>query len=457
MQITETGSEGLTREYTIVVPAGDIETRLVDRLTQLGASVSVPGFRPGKVPIGLLKKRYGDSVRGEILEKTIQDSSQNAMTERGLRPALQPKIEIVSFEEGADLEYKLAVELLPEIEPMDFSTLKLERFVATVEDPAIEESLQRLAKQRKTFEAVGDGSAAATGDEVLIDFLGRIDGEAFEGGTGDDFSLELGSNRFIPGFEDQLIGLSAGTKSEVKVNFPDDYPAENLKGKEALFEVEVKEVRRAKEAAVDDELAKSLGLENLTTLKESVREQLGQEYRQLSRARLKRTLLDRLTDTHEFEVPVGMMDQEFEAIWTQVKDAMEQDRLDEDDKGKSEDELRAQFRPIAARRVRLGLLLSEVGRANNIAVNQEDLNRAMSEQARQFPGQENQIFEFYQKNPQAMQELQAPIFEDKVIDFIVEMADVTDRDVSIEELMKEPDDAPGTAAGKGGKKAADDD
>ncbi len=442
MQVTETSSEGLSREFTIVVPAADLETKMTGRLTEIGQAVSVPGFRQGKVPLAMLKTRYGESVRGEILEQTIQDSTQSAMTERGLRPAMQPKIEIVTFEDGADLEYKLAVELMPEIELMDFAKLELERPIAEVGDEEIDSSLQRLAESRKTFAAVEDGRGAASGDQVLIDFTGRVDGETFEGGTSSDFALDLGSGTFIPGFEEQLEGVKVGDKIDVKVDFPDDYPAENLKGAAAVFEVDVKEIREAKPTPVDEEFAKGMGLDNLEALRAAIREQIEREYGQVSRARLKRTLLDRLADEHEFDVPPGMSDQEFEAIWEQIKTAMEKDELDEDDKGKSEDELRGRYRPIADRRVRLGLLLSEVGRLNNIQVNQEDLNRAMSEQARQFPGQEAQIFEYYQKNPQAMQELQAPIYEEKVIDFIVELAEVTDQPMTVEELMADPDETP---------------
>ena len=440
MQVTETSTDGLKREYNIVVPAGDIEDKLVGRLTEIGQSITVPGFRPGKVPIGILKKRYGDSVKGEILEQAIQDATESALTENELRPALQPKIEIVTFEDGADLEYKLEVEVLPEIEPVDFSSMELERLVADVADSEIDAALERLAEQRKTFEAVETPRPTVSGDQVVIDFTGRVDGETFDGGTANDFVLELGSGQFLPGFEDQLVGASPGAKIEVKLDFPEDYPAENLRGKNAVFDVDLKEVREPAALAIDNDMAQSMGVDDLEALRGAIREQIEGEYSQASRSRLKRTLLDRLADVHDFELPPGMVEQEFDAIWQQVKDAMEKDRLDEDDKGKSEDELRERYQPIADRRVKLGLLLSEVGRSNNISVNQDDLNRSMVEQARGFPGQESRIFEYYQNNPEAMQELQAPIFEDKVVDFIVEMATVTDRKVTIEELMADPDD-----------------
>lgn len=440
MQVSETVADGLKREFRIVVPADDIENKLMGRLSELGKSISVPGFRRGKVPLGLLRKRYGDALRGEILEQTIQDSSEKAMTEQGVRPATQPTVEIVAFEEGTDLEYKLAVELLPEIEPTDFAGISLERKVVDVSDEEIERSLQNLAERRRAFAPAPADHAAAAGDRVKIDFVGKVDGETFEGGSAEGFELDLGNDRFIPGFEDQLLGAKAGQKLEVKVGFPDDYPLDSVKGKDAVFDVDVKEVAVSQPVAMDDEGAKELGVESLDALKSTIRERLASEYAQLSRARLKRDLLDRLAEAHDFEVPPGMVDQEFDAIWTQVQQAMEQDRLDEDDKGKSEEELRERYRAIAVRRVRLGLLLAEVGRANNIAVGREDLNRALSEQARRFPGQESQIYEFYQKNPEAMQQLQAPIFEDKVIDFILELADVKERKVSVEELLREPED-----------------
>ena len=437
MQVTETTSEGLKREFTIVVPAADIENEMAARLAELAQSVRVPGFRPGKVPLELLRKRYGDSVRGEVLEKTIQDSTANAITENGIRPAMQPRVEIVNFSDGADLEYKVAVELLPEIEPVDFSKLALERLVAEVGDEEIKTSLDRFAESRKTYEAPAKARPAESGDQAVIDFLGRIDGEEFEGGAANDFVLELGSNRFIPGFEDQLIGANAGDSIEVKLDFPDDYAAENVRGKAAVFAVEVKELREPKPVEIDDELAKSMGLDDIAALRAAVREQIEREYTEFSRARLKRKLLDELSDAHDFAVPPGMVEQEFETIWGQVKDAKENDRLDDDDKEKSDEELEARYRGIAERRVRLGLLLSEVGRTNNISVNQDDINRAMAEQARRFSGQESQIVDYYQKNPEALQELQAPIFEDKVVDFVVAMAEITDRIVPIDQLFNE--------------------
>ena len=440
MQVTQTHADGLKREYRISVAAHDIEEKLNGRLNEIGRTVAVPGFRPGKVPMGLLKKRFGDAVRGEVLEATIQDATQDAFAGEGIRPALQPKVDVVTFEDGADLEYTVALELLPDIEPMDFAGLELERMVADPGEEAMAEAIRRLAERHAGFKPVEGGRAAAEGDQVKIDFAGSIDGEAFEGGTAEDVVLQIGAGRFVPGFDEQLLGMAPGGEKTVEVRFPDDYPAENLKGKTASFAVTCKEVLASEPVEIDDAFAKSLGMEDLDALRGAVKEELEREYGQISRARLKRALLDTLSDGHSFELPPGMVEQEFEAVWSQIEEAGKRDALDEDDKALSEEALRARYRKIAERRVRLGLLLSEVGGANNIQVSQEELNRSMMQQAMRYPGQESRIFEFFQKNPQAMQELRAPIFEDKVVDFIIEMAQVTDRPVAIEELTAEPED-----------------
>jgi trigger factor len=440
MQVNETSAEGLKREFTVVVPSTDIESSVAVRLTEVGNSVSIPGFRPGKVPITLLKKRYGDAVKGEVLEKIIQDSWQQALTEKGLRPASQPKVEIVTFEDGVDLEYKLAVELLPDIDPIDFAKIELERRVAKVSDEEVSKTLERLAESRRVFEAQ-DGRAAEKGDQVVIDFAGTVDGEEFAGGAVNDFELEIGGPAFLPGFDDQIIGLKGGDKKTVKITVADDHPNDQLRGKDVEFDVLVKEVREAKAAVVDDELAKSTGMENLDALKAAVTEQLGREYTQVSRAHLKKELLDKLSEIHSFELPEGIVEGEFEGIWKQVLDAKERDTLDADDKEKSEEELKTNYREIAERRVRLGLLLADVGRVNNISVTQDDINRAIHVEASRFPGQEARVIEYFQKDANAMQELQAPIFEDKVVDFVIELAKINEQEVSVEELMGNPDEA----------------
>ena len=453
MQVTETSNEGLRREFSIVVPKEDIDGRMNARLVEVGGTVSVPGFRPGKVPMPVLKQRYGQAVRGEILEQTIQDTIQRAMEEQDLRPAMEPKIDLVTFEDGVDLEYKLTVEVIPEIAPIDFGTIELERLSVEIPDEDVDQSIERLAEQQKTF-AVEEGRAAASGDQVVMNFVGKIDGEAFDGGSADGMELELGSGRFIPGFEDQLIGTKAGDKKEVNVTFPDDYQAENLKSKSAAFDVEITEVKTPAAVEINEEFATSMGAENLDGLKTMVREQIGNEYTQVSRGRLKRDLLDQLSEQADFDVPPTMLDEEFYSIWKQLEEAKENDKLDEDDKGKSDDELRERYREIAARRIRLGLLLSEIGRVNNLTVSQDDLNRAMAEQAQRFPGQEAMVMQYYQENPQAMQELQAPIFEEKIIDYILELAKVTDKKVSTEELLADPEGDAAAADKKGKTKKA---
>tara|TARA_Y100001934_G_scaffold85106_1_gene105740 strand:+ start:17405 stop:18823 length:1419 start_codon:yes stop_codon:yes gene_type:complete len=440
MEVIETSSEGLNREFTVTVPADDLESKLVSRLDEIGTTATIPGFRPGKVPATILRKRFGEAVRGEVLEKTINESWQKALEDKGIRPAAEPKVEIVTFKEGVDLEYKLNVELLPEIELIDFSTLELERKIVKLSDDEVNKSLQRLAESRKNFKAISGKRASKEGDQVVIDFTGTVDGEEFAGGSMTDFELELGGGGFLPGFEDQIAGMKAGTKKEIKVSMPDDHPNDQLKGKELLFDVSLKEVREAKPVLIDDELAKANGLDNIEALKDAVKEELGKEYNQLTRAHLKRSLLDKLSDAHNFEVPDSILSREFEAIWKQITDAKERDTLDEDDKGKSEEDLKYQYKEIAARRVRLGLLISEVGQKNNVTVTQDDLNKAMQAEASRLPGHEARVFEYYQNNPEAMQQLQGPIFEDKVVDFIVELSKVTDIETTIEELTKASDE-----------------
>ena len=448
MQVTETSSEGLKREFTIVVPAADLETEMQGRLAELARSVRIPGFRPGKAPVDLLRKRYGDSVRGEVLEKTIQETTANTISENGIRPAMQPRIEIVGFAEGADLEYKLALELVPDIEPVDFSRLELERQVVEVDAEEVEAALGRFAEARKSYEPPAETRPARSGDRATIRFVGRIDGEEFEGGSADDFVLDLGSDRFVPGFEEKLIGVKPGDSVEFEIDFPDDYPQETLKGRTAVFAVDLKELREPQPAVVGDELAKSMGFDGEGALRSAFREQIEGEYAELSRSRLKRALLDRLSDAHDFPVPEGLVAQEFEAIWERFKEAKEENRLDEDDKGRSDEELEARYRKIAERRVRLGLLIAEVGQANDISVSGDDTDRALADRARWFPGQERQIADYFSKNPEALRELQAPILEDKVVDFILAMAQVTDRIVPAREL-REDEAAEAGPAGEG--------
>ncbi|HEY4134475.1 MAG TPA: trigger factor [Alphaproteobacteria bacterium] len=488
MQVTETASEGLKREFLIRIPASDIETKLNARLQEMSAKVKQPGFRPGKVPMALLKKQYGPSLMGEILELAVAEGTREALDGKGLRPAMQPRIEIKSFAEGGDLEYSIAVELIPEIKPPSFSDIKIEKPTVAIDDAAIDEAAGRLLENNRVYEKTEDAGRQATKeDALLVDFIGRVGGTAFDGGTAKDFEVAMDSAGFIPGFVEQMHGAKAGDKLTVKVKFPDDYGNADLAGKDAEFEVDVKEVRVRKVSSLDDAFAKSVGFESLAELRKGLKERMEQEYSQVTRMRVKRNLLDKLADKCDFETPKGLVDNEFAGIWQQMTgqapahDAETCDDPSHDHshdhhghdhgdhaghdhdhdhdhgdheghdhgpatdvlKGKSPEEiekLKAEYRAIAERRVKLGLLLSETGRANNIEISKDDLNRALINEARRYPGQERQVFEFYQKNPDALEQLRAPVFEDKVIDYILELAKVEERKVTAEELMRDPDE-----------------
>jgi len=447
MQVTEKSAEGLKRSYKVIIPAADIADKVEGRLEELSGKINVPGFRPGKVPLKILKQRYGDSVRGEVLERAVNDASQQAISERGLRPAVQPKIEIVSAEAGGDLEYDIEVEVLPDIEPMDFSVMELERLNVPVEDEEVESALSRIAQSQKRTEPLKEPRKSQAGDVVVLDFAGTVDGEALPGMAGEGHHLELGSNSFIPGFEDQLVGMDAGEERKVTVTFPENYGNEKLSGKEAVFDCTVKEILEAIPAEIDDKLAESVGLKDLAELKEKVREQIGEEHNRMTRDRMKRQMLDILAEKHDFQIPESMADMEFATIWRQVEQDRQRGVVDPDDEGKEEDDLKAEYRTIAERRVRLGLLLSEVGRRNELEVSQDELNQALVREARRYPGQEQQVFKFYQENAEAMAHLRGPLFEEKVIDFIAELAKVSERAVSLDELKAELEDKDAAAAG----------
>ncbi|MTI08475.1 trigger factor [Curvivirga aplysinae] len=455
MQINETKNEGLSREYTVTVSASDIDARVDTRLQEVGKTINLPGFRKGKVPLTILRQRFGKSVMGEVLEAAVNESSSEVVSKNELRPAMQPKIEIESFDEGKDLVFKMGVECMPEIKEMDFASIELTKYKAKIEESEVDEALERIAKDFRKSEPVAKARKAKEGDVVVIDFKGSVDGVEFPGGAGEGHNLELGSGQFIPGFEEQLVGAKPGDSLEVNVTFPEEYHAEDLKGKAAVFAVDVKELREYVETAIDDELAKNLGLDDLDQLKSNISERLEADYDQFARNRTKRQLLDALQEGHDFEVPAGMVEQEFDSIWKQFEQAKEAGQLDEDDASKDEDELKAEYREIAVRRVMLGLLLSEIGTKNNIQVAQDDLNKAIMNEARKYSGQEMQVMQYYQQNPEAMASLQAPIFEDKVVDFLVEMAKVTEEEISVEELVKDPDEAESKPAKKAkAKKAA---
>jgi trigger factor len=531
MNVTETSAEGLKREFKITVPASEVEDQVTRRLGEIGQSVRIPGFRPGKVPMTMLRRRYGPAVRGEVLETTVQDSSAEAMREHKLRPALPPRVEIVSAAEGADFEYKISLEVLPDMPEPDFATLGLEKLVAEVPDEDVERAVERVAEAQRKTEVVE--RPAEIPDLVVADVVGRVGDEEIPGSRGADRQIELGAEGLLPGFAEQLVGVGAGDKRDVRVTFPPDYGNPDLAGKEGVFEVNVKEVRHRLPAAIDDELAKAVGLDTLAELRQEVRQRMQRDYDGIARQRLKQGLLDKLADRYDFPVPPGMVEMEFQSIWAQYEADKERQKesaaaaetpeaaadsapgpLDaaaiiapeetalegasdrapasakaehpqphkaaaqlapapatkapidgraviapeetalegasdtagaalDAGEGLSADDAKArdEFRRIAERRVRLGLLLAEVGRNNNITVGQEELNQALAQEARRVPGYERQVIDYYRKNPDALNQLRAPIFEEKVVDFIVELAKPGERKVTPQELMKSSEPA----------------
>ena len=446
MQITETANENLRREFRIVIGAKDLDERLSGRIAEMQPQVHLKGFRPGKAPVSFLKKTYGKSMMSEIIEAAVQESVQKAVTDHGLKPAFPPRPDLVSdlaqvVEGKSDLEFSVKIDLMPEFEIADPAKLKVEKLVAKVSDEDVDDALKNLAQQVRTYSDRAEGESSENGDQVTIDFVGRVDGEEFEGGKAEGFQLTLGSGQLIPGFEDQLIGTKVGDTRTVDVTFPADYGSEKLAGKPAQFDVSVHAVKRPDEVAIDDELAKKLGLDSLGTLKERVREQMKGDYARASRVHVKRRILDALDAAHNFELPPTMVENEFNAIWKQVEDELKREGKSAEEEGKSEDELKAEYRAIAERRVKLGLVLARIGEQNGIQVSQEELNRAVMDQARRFPGQEQQVFQYYSQNPAAQAELRAPIYEEKVVDFIAELAQIDERPVSREILFLDPDEA----------------
>ena len=446
MQVVETKNEGLSREFTITVEASEIDARVETKLVEVGKTVNLPGFRPGKVPMKILRQRFSTAVLGEILEAMVSETSQTALNERELKPALQPKIEITSFDPGTDLVYSMAVEIMPEIEAIDFSTIKATTYKPEISDGEVDNAMAELAKSNRATAKIEDDRATESGDVVIMDFKGFVDGEAFEGGEASDFRLELGSGQFIPGFEDQLIGSKADSDVTVNVQFPAEYGAENLAGKDAVFECKIKEIHVYTDRELDDEFAKELGLESLDDLRGQMRSRMEGEYAELARARTKRELLDTLFEKHDFEVPPAMVDGEFDQIWEQFQKAQEEGNVDDEDKNKDEDALKAEYREIATRRVMLGLLLSHVGDEAKVEVSQEEVQRAVIQTAQRYPGQEQQVFEFYSKNPEMMAQLRAPIFEDKTIDYILELAETTEVALPVDQLLETGEDSDDAAA-----------
>jgi trigger factor len=547
MNVTETSAEGLKREFKITIPAEELEDQVTRRLGEIGRTVRIPGFRPGKVPLPLLKKRFGSAVRGEVLESAVQDSSTKAISERNLRPALAPRFELVSAAEGADLEYTMSLEILPDLPEPDYSKLSLEKLVAQVPDEEVDKALARMAESQRKSEVVE--RPAASGDLLVADTVGHIGDTEIPGSRGEGRQIELGAETLLPGFTEQLIGVTAGETRQVTVSFPADYGNPDMAGKEGVFEVAVKEVRERQPAAIDDTLATEVGLENLAELRQEIHQRMQRDFDNVTRQRLKRALLDKLAADYDFPVPPGMVEMEFNSIWAQYQGQKEarkeiearraaaaaapsaegsvdaaalvapeetalegaaertpagaeaarpaehayaaapthhatshpgaaEEPLDASAlvapeetalEGASdseppavdapvdapadaeEEEAKAEFRKVAERRIRLGLLLAEIGRSNNINVSQEELNQALTQEARRHPGYERQVIDYYRNNPEALGNLRAPIFEEKVVDFIVELAKPTERPVTPQELMSagESEEAEGAESAEG--------
>ena len=445
MQVVEKTVEGLSRSYGVRVPAAELGAALDARIAEILPTLKLKGFRPGKVPQAHVRRHYGKALMSEVVEKTLNDTSQQVLNDTHLRIASRPELKPVSDMEQViagreDLAYDIEVEVMPDFEPIDVSTLSLERLVYHSSDEELETALAEVVTQNRTYEAREEGEAAQDSDQLLVDFIGRIDGEAFDGGSATDAEIVLGSGQFIPGFEEQLVGAKAGDEVTVNVSFPDDYQAEQLKGKAAAFDVTVKEVRAAKTAEADDALAERLGMADLDALKTALRENLDRQYVSASRFKLKRALLDALDTAHDvIPLPPRMVQAEFDGIWQQVEKDRTEGEMSPEDAGKSEEELQAEYRKIAERRVRLGLVLAEIGRREGVNVTDAELGDAMRAEAMRYGAQAQEIFDLLRRNPDIQAQMRAPLYEEKVVDFIVGRASVTDREVPKDELLREDD------------------
>jgi trigger factor len=446
MQVTETGAAGLKREYRVVVPATDLEARVNERLDDLKGRVQLRGFRPGKVPVSHLKRIYGKSAMAEVIESAVREANEKIVSDHGYKLATEPKV-VLPSEEGAvegviagksDLAYTVEMEIVPPIALADFKTMKLERLSAEVTDAEVDQAVQALAEQNRPFAAKADG--AAKGDRLTVSFNATIDGQPFDGGSGEDVPMLLGAGQFLPGFEDNVIGVKSGESRTFDLKFPDNYPAAAIAGKDAKFAITVKSVEAPGEVTLNDDFAKSLGLDSLEKLREALRERIQREHAAASRQKLKRALLDQLDELHKFDPPPSLVEQEFNNVWSAIENDLKQQGRTFADEGTTEEKARADYRAIAERRVRLGLVIAEIGEKNKITVTEEQMRAAVMEQVRLVPGREQQVYDYYRNNPGALAALRAPLFEDKVVDFVVELAQVTDKQVSRDELFKEDPD-----------------
>lgn len=428
MQVTELKSEGLKREFQITLEAKDLSKKVDAQIIKLAKKIKMPGFRAGKVPVALVKKKHGREVLGEVLENTVADTSRKLMQERNLLPALEPKIAIDSFDEGKDLIYNISFEVYPQVPEFDFSKIKLSRPKVTVEQKDIDDGMERLQKSQKQFAPLEKPRAAKKGDTVVIDFEGSIDGVKFAGGAAEGHRLELGSNSFIPGFEDQLVGTKKDEALDVKVTFPKEYGSKELAGKDAVFAVKVHDILQAKSPEANDEFAKTLGFEDLAKLKDAIAKQIEEDFSSLAKVKLKKELFDKLDEVCNFDVPEGMVELEYNSLIQNDSEPVKEGSKEEKARNK-------EYRELSIRRVKLGILLAELGKLNSVTVTEDELRKAIFEQVRRFPGQEQRVIEFYQKNKEALDHLRGPILEEKVVDFILAKATITDKKTSTKELL----------------------
>ena len=448
MQVTETHSEGLKRTFQVSLAASELEDRLNTELSGMKDKVQLKGFRPGRVPVAHLRKVYGRSVMAEVVQNAVNEANRKIVADNDLKLALEPQVEFPTdqaeiekaLDAKADLAFKVALEVMPNFELADLSDVSLKKLVAKPEESEVDEALQRMAGQSRPFSEREEGAEAQDGDRVTIDFVGRIDGEEFQGGKGEGIDLELGSGSFIPGFEEQLVGAKVGDKRVVKATFPEAYGAEQLAGKDAEFDVTVTKIQAAGEAKIDDEFAKSLGMESLEKLREAIAKAIGGDFEAASRRKLKKELLDALDGKYAFELPPSLVAQEFASVWAQVEQDLKARGKSFEDEDTTEEKAQADYRKIAERRVRLGLVLAQVGESADIKVSDEEVNQALIARVRQFPGQEQQVWDFYRKNPQALAELRAPLFEEKVVDHVLGQVKLVEEPVSKETLFADEDD-----------------
>lgn len=441
MKTKELKASGLNKKYSVTIENEEFEAKVDAKINQLAKNTKLPGFRPGKAPKDMLKQKYRASVLGEALDEAVNDAVNNVVKENKLRLAMQPNVKIEKFEEGKDVELEINAELMPEIKLGDFSKIAVEKLTADVPEAEIKKALDYIVHSRRETVKVEDAAyAAQKGDSVVIDFVGSIDGKEFDGGKGNGYPLELGSGAFIPGFEDQLIGAKTGDKVDVKVKFPENYHAKNLAGKDAVFAVEVKAVRQPKAIEINDEFAKSIGEKDLDSLKENIKKRIAEDYENASKVKLKRQLLDKLDEAYTFDVPAGLVDAEFKGISEQYEHAKKHNQLDEHEKNTPEKELMEEYKKIASRRVKLGLLLAEAGEEAKITVTPEDINKAVMNEAKKYPGQEKVVLDYYLKNPKAVEALRAPVMEEKLIDYVLTKVKISEKKVSVEELYKFDED-----------------